>query len=228
MRRSHDEAFHSRGVRGLAGRRDGEAIVRRRHAAAQPTWQPAYYVSPFNWTGFYVGINGGYGFGKSNWTDTGLCHHRRLQFHRRVGRRHASVTICRPAVGPGRRKPTSTTSWIKGTDATVCCETKNIGSGPARGRIGYALIVAALPHRRRGLWRRQDDAGRLRHRQTDTRFGWTAGGGLEYAFMGAWSAKVEYLYVDLGKASCNAASCGSAPTSRSRPASCAAGVNYHF
>ncbi len=28
--------------------------------------------------------------------------------------------------------------------------------------------------------------------------GWTAGGGLEYAFMNRWSAKLEYLYVDFG------------------------------
>jgi outer membrane immunogenic protein len=29
--------------------------------------------------------------------------------------------------------------------------------------------------------------------------GWTAGGGIEGAFGGGWSAKLEYLYVDLGK-----------------------------
>ena len=28
--------------------------------------------------------------------------------------------------------------------------------------------------------------------------GWTVGVGLEYAFLGNWSAKIEYLYVDLG------------------------------
>ena len=33
---------------------------------------------------------------------------------------------------------------------------------------------------------------------TTTRTGWTAGGGLEYAFAPNWSAKVEYLYVNLG------------------------------
>jgi outer membrane immunogenic protein len=31
-----------------------------------------------------------------------------------------------------------------------------------------------------------------------TRVGWTAGGGLEYAFANNWSAKVEYLYLDFG------------------------------
>ena len=33
---------------------------------------------------------------------------------------------------------------------------------------------------------------------SDTRVGWTAGAGGEYAFAGNWSVKVEYLYVDLG------------------------------
>ena len=33
---------------------------------------------------------------------------------------------------------------------------------------------------------------------TQTRFGWTAGGGIEYAFNNYLSAKVEYMYVNLG------------------------------
>jgi outer membrane immunogenic protein len=32
----------------------------------------------------------------------------------------------------------------------------------------------------------------------DARIGWTAGGGVEWMFHGAWSAKLEYLYYDLG------------------------------
>jgi outer membrane immunogenic protein len=49
---------------------------------------------------------------------------------------------------------------------------------------------------------------------TTTRTGWTVGGGLEYAFAPNWSAKVEYLYVDLG----------SFDTSIPCVAGCAAGV----
>jgi outer membrane immunogenic protein len=33
---------------------------------------------------------------------------------------------------------------------------------------------------------------------TTTRAGWTVGGGLEYAFANNWSAKLEYLFVDMG------------------------------
>lgn len=36
---------------------------------------------------------------------------------------------------------------------------------------------------------------------SDTRVGWTVGGGAEWAFSPNWSAKLEYLYVDLGTAS---------------------------
>jgi outer membrane immunogenic protein len=35
----------------------------------------------------------------------------------------------------------------------------------------------------------------------DTRFGWTVGGGVEAALWGNWTAKVEYLYLDLGDTS---------------------------
>jgi outer membrane immunogenic protein len=36
---------------------------------------------------------------------------------------------------------------------------------------------------------------------SDTRFGWTAGAGVEYAFTNNWTAKLEYLYFDLGDTS---------------------------
>jgi outer membrane immunogenic protein len=45
--------------------------------------------------------------------------------------------------------------------------------------------------------------------QSSTKFGWTAGAGVEGALTENWTVKLEYLYVDLGTTNCNtSASCG--------------------
>ncbi len=71
----------------------------------------------------------------------------------------------------------------------------------------------------------------------DTRVGWTAGGGFEWMFMPNWSAKVEYLYYDLGTVSASGASIepvvgdwGFSTTTRTRFDGhiVRAGLNYHF
>lgn len=43
----------------------------------------------------------------------------------------------------------------------------------------------------------------------DVKAGWTAGAGIEGAFGGGWSAKLEYLYMDLGKTEITFAAPGS-------------------
>ncbi|MFO1102411.1 MAG: outer membrane beta-barrel protein [Methylocystis sp.] len=77
---------------------------------------------------------------------------------------------------------------------------------------------------------------------SDTRVGWTAGGGVEWMFWPNWSAKVEYLYYDLGTvAYANSASVAtliatgdttfvniSQTRTRFNGNVVRAGVNYHF
>jgi len=72
---------------------------------------------------------------------------------------------------------------------------------------------------------------------SDTRVGWTAGGGLEWMFWPNWSAKVEYLYYDLGTVASNAVAVEPTTvdwayslTSRQRfnGNMVRAGLNYHF
>jgi outer membrane immunogenic protein len=78
---------------------------------------------------------------------------------------------------------------------------------------------------------------------SDTRVGWTVGGGLEWMFLPNWSAKVEYLYYDLGNVTFSSApitttssilgaeiSAVVAPQSQTRFNGhiARAGVNYHF
>jgi outer membrane immunogenic protein len=75
---------------------------------------------------------------------------------------------------------------------------------------------------------------------TDNRFGWVAGAGIEAALWGNWTAKAEYLYMDLGNLAANTSAVGvpglgGAPTpaiqtttSSIRDNIVRAGVNYRF
>ncbi len=49
------------------------------------------------------------------------------------------------------------------------------------------------------LANRTGDAGAVYSRDGHRDIGWTAGLGMEYAFTNNWTARAEYLYVDLGK-----------------------------
>jgi len=61
-----------------------------------------------------------------------------------------------------------------------------------------------------------------------TNAGWTVGGGIEFAIAGHWTAKGEYLYVDLGNASCGLA-CGAATQNVNWHANIGrVGLNYRF
>jgi len=62
--------------------------------------------------------------------------------------------------------------------------------GLAYGRVVDSVQTIGVPN---------GAAGILVGASSDTaRTGWTVGGGLEYAFLNDWSAKIEYLYYDLG------------------------------
>ncbi|HYI05611.1 MAG TPA: outer membrane protein [Reyranella sp.] len=155
-------------------------------------------ISYYNWTGFYAGINAGYGFGTSDWEIPAV-----------------STEPKGFIVGGTLGYNYQTGSFVWGLEgdlawsdvkATVdcglgfTCETANRWLGTARGRLGYAFD-RWLPYITGGA-----AFGSVRATlnpaavaaTTETRVGWTAGGGLEYAFMGNWTAKIEYLYVDLG------------------------------
>jgi outer membrane immunogenic protein len=169
------------------------------------------YVPFFSWTGFYAGLNAGYGFGDSSWTSTA------------TGISTGDFNIDGFQIGGTLGYNVQTGSWvfgiegdfgwsdIKGTTTTNCplgCETSQSWLGTVRGRVGYAFD-RFLPYFTAG--------GAFGNVRTETagfagtssnQFGWAAGAGLEYAFLSNWSAKIEYLYVDLGTATCAAADCG--------------------
>jgi outer membrane immunogenic protein len=65
--------------------------------------------------------------------------------------------------------------------------------GTVRGRLGFLLMPNLLVYGTGGF----AYGGVQFFDQTRTDTGWTAGGGLEYLIWQNWSAKVEYLYVEL-------------------------------
>ncbi len=192
-----------------------------------PAYSPEYYVAPFSWTGFYLGINGGYGFGSSNWTNvTGTS-----------GDFDVSGGLAGGTLGYNLQtgvwvwgiEADAAYSWIKGSGCGANCETRNDWLGTARGRIGYAwdhwmpYLTAGAAF---GDVKMTPFSGG--GSETKTKIGWTAGVGVEYAFLGAWSAKIEYLYVDLGTATVSAATAGLDNDVKFSTSIVRGGVNYRF
>src|SRR5208283_3726253 len=68
--------------------------------------------------------------------------------------------------------------------------------GTLRGRAGYAMNNVLLY----GTLGIAYGGGKIQSgafEETNTHFGWTAGGGIEVGLTRNWSVKAEYLYVDL-------------------------------
>jgi outer membrane immunogenic protein len=72
------------------------------------------------------------------------------------------------------------------------------------GRIGFAMDRALLYVKGGGAWARDDydsfvtATGVAVANASQSRSGWTLGGGLEYAFLGTWSGFIEYDYYGFG------------------------------
>jgi outer membrane immunogenic protein len=93
-----------------------------------------------------------------------------------------------------------------------------------RGRVGYLITPTLLIYGTAGFAYGQVDAWGF----SNTSTGWTAGGGVEWMFAPHWSAKAEYLYVDLS--SNGGANSGWNVGYNFQPQInvVRAGVNYHF
>jgi outer membrane immunogenic protein len=99
--------------------------------------------------------------------------------------------------------------------------------GTVRGRAGFLVTPTLLVYGTGGF-----AYGGVQGNVSgfsNTRTGWTAGGGVEWLFMPNWSAKAEYLYVDLDSGG-NTGTFGFQFGTHRHPQMnvVRAGVNYHF
>jgi outer membrane immunogenic protein len=121
---------------------------------------------------------------------------------------------------------------IKGSTSNNCggmsCETSNPGVITLRGRLGYAFdrilpfvtIGGALADVRAEV----PGLGATNPQKAALAFG----GGIEYLFGINWTAKIEYLYIDFGRTTCNDCNPGFADTVTLKINVVRAGLNYKF
>lgn len=189
---------------------------------------PPAYV-PFTWTGFYIGANGGYDFGRSKWS--GLPANFNVNggmFGGQIGYNWQFGQFVWGLEGDGDWTDLRSTTNVATCAGTVC-RTRSDFLATARGRVGFAMD-RWMPYATGGL-----AVGNIRASvpgftgMDKTNAGWTVGGGLEYAFAPNWSVKAEYLFVDLGKENCTI-QCGFATNNSVGLTSnvVRGGINYRF
>jgi outer membrane immunogenic protein len=198
----------------------------------QPPPQPVYpkaaaFVPPYSWTGFYIGLSGGGALGSSSWNSTGS---RDISGGLVGGTAGYNYQIGQAVVGIE-----GDVDWadINGSTTTACplgCKTSDTWLSTVRGRLGYAAD-RFLPYITGGAAFGDIRASMPGFAAASTdNAGWTLGGGLEAALARNWTAKVEYLYVDLGSFNCGL-NCGAGLATDNvsfHSNILRAGVNYRF
>jgi outer membrane immunogenic protein len=173
---------------------------------------------PFSWTGFYVGVHGGAGWGTGE--TTVLPFAGGIPFSLPLVSQTANGWLAGGTVGYNwQANPwlvlglEGDWTWtnIEGTSACVgvigiSCEGKVNWMADVTGRLGVAVDRALIYVKGGVAWADTDYTFSIlfppavSFKTSDTRVGGLFGAGVEYAFAPNWSAKIEYDYMDFGKA----------------------------
>jgi outer membrane immunogenic protein len=210
-----------------------------------PVQPPAGYfpaTPPTDWAGFYVGLNGGYDVGTSNWTGTGVSTGG-FKTSGGMGGGTVGLNLQTGSVVLGFEGDADWTdingsrgnAYCSSVTVGATCVTKNSVLATARARVGYAFDRVLVYATGGGAFGNVLSGLSPPTTFDDTvSFGWTGGAGIEVAFAERWTAKVEYLYLDLDHTPCISSNCG--PTvSSNTPVGVSftqnivrAGVNFRF
>jgi outer membrane immunogenic protein len=206
--------------------------------AARPYTKAPLMAEPvYNWTGFYIGGNVGYSWGRSSDTSTltngvgtvlftsadranmdGIIGGGQIGYNWQVqnwvwgleadiqgsdqkGRRDflCPTGVCTPPFG--------VVAVFPGPAVPVALDQKLEWFGTVRGRVGVLATPRVLFYATGGLAYGEVNtsatigAGAFGFNAHDTRVGYTVGAGVEGVIAGNWTAKLEYLYMDLGRTS---------------------------
>jgi outer membrane immunogenic protein len=162
-------------------------------SASAADMQPKMYtkapaVQMYNWTGAYIGINAGGAWASSNNIDvSGGFVGGTLGYNWQQGQAVFGLE--------------TDIAWSgidgSGTIGAVPVTAGSDWFGTVRGRLGLA-VDRSLWYVTGGLAYGNVNARSPVASFDTTNTGWALGGGVEFALAGPWTAKVEYLHLDLG------------------------------
>lgn len=197
-------------------------------AADLPTRAPMYSPVPvFSWTGFYVGVNAGYGWASTS--VSGFSGSSDLNGFVGGGQIGYNWQGASPLV-LGIEADFQGTSQSRSDTALGITVDQNLPwFGTVRGRVGYAFDRVMI-YGTGGFafmdYNMTVSGFGLSGSDSVTKAGWTAGAGAEWMFAPKWSTKLEYLYIDTGDTSVTLF--GVPFTGRAKDNIVRVGLNYHF
>ena len=180
------------------------------------TKAPAYVAAIYDWSGFYIGANGGWGSSRDCWDNTSVTFGQILPA-RREGCHNANGAVAGGQVGYRMQSG----AFVYGVEAqgdwadlkdsnvslvfpTVTNQTKVDAFGLFTGQVGYAWNNV-LGYLKGGAAVTSDKYNGFRtatglgiDSTKETRWGGTVGAGLEYGFAPDWSAAIEYDHLFMG------------------------------
>jgi outer membrane immunogenic protein len=182
---------------------------------AAPVYTKAPMMPFYSWSGCYIGIEGGGAWGTSRHEDVNGLHIT------------SDYNVSGGLIGGelGCNYQPAGSSWLVGLEGDLSWTNKKGSAndivpfdtlfvsgtqehwlGTGRARLGWLATPQVLLYGTGGFAVASVEAdvtppAFATFTETQTRWGWTAGAGLEWAFFNNWSVKAEYLYVQLQNAS---------------------------
>lgn len=221
---------------GLSASASAADLSVRTYSKAPVIVDPAY-----NWTGFYIGVNGGGGWGR---TDFQFSNGTPNANHDLSGGFAGGQIGYNWQAGPWVFGLEADGDWANLSGSALCpnpafaCASNVRDLASFRGRVGYAVNNV--------LFYGTGGAGYANAHYTtlsggvpaatttgvfnDDRWGYAAGAGIEYGFAPNWSAKVEYMHYGFGTDTAPVGTLGVFFTAalRLNVDTVKAGINYRF
>jgi outer membrane immunogenic protein len=181
--------------------------------------RPVYKAPPapapmFSWTGFYIGAHAGYGWGNNDFSDT-------IGFVGPAGTSYGNDTDGFFGGGQAGFDYQFAPNWVLGIEGQM-------SGGKIDGSTSYVPAIGTTAFSNDAKWlasvtgrlgftpggsnwliygkggvafadlEQTVSIPGFSVSNSETRTGWTAGAGVEYAFAPGWSGKIEYQYYDFG------------------------------